>query len=122
MASHLHPRGYGSTDKGGWGRTLLPDVKRDGSVDLVNVSHVSGTPGLVAGSVTSSSQRHIIIHSVTSSYTVSHHHTQCHIIIHGGVQSLCLCPVYGSIDRTQTQTGHIHRQDTDTEGNLKALT
>jgi len=26
-------------------------------------------------------QCHIIIHSVTSSYTVSHHHTQCHIII-----------------------------------------
>jgi hypothetical protein len=25
---------------------------------------------------------HIIIHSVTSSYTVSHHHTSCHIIIH----------------------------------------
>ena len=27
-------------------------------------------------------QCHIIIHSVTSSYTVSRHHTQCHFIIH----------------------------------------
>jgi len=30
---------------------------------------------------------HIIIHSVTSSYTVSHHHTQCHIIIHSVTSS-----------------------------------
>jgi hypothetical protein len=32
-------------------------------------------------------QCHIIIHSVTSSYTVSHHHTQCHIIIHSVTSS-----------------------------------
>ena len=29
-----------------------------------------------------------IIHSVTSSYTVSHHHTMCHIIIHSVTSSL----------------------------------
>jgi hypothetical protein len=32
-------------------------------------------------------QCHIIIHSVTSSYTVSHHHTQCHIITHSVTSS-----------------------------------
>ena len=32
-------------------------------------------------------QCHIIIHSVTSSYTVSRHHTQCHIIIHSVTSS-----------------------------------
>jgi hypothetical protein len=32
-------------------------------------------------------QCYIIIHSVTSSYTVSHHHTQCHIIIHSVTSS-----------------------------------
>jgi hypothetical protein len=37
--------------------------------------------------VTHDTQCHIIIHSVTSSYTVSHHHTQCHIIIHSVTSS-----------------------------------
>jgi hypothetical protein len=49
---------------------------------------------IIIHSVTSSytvshhhTQCHIIIHSVTSSYTVSHHHTQCHIIIHSVTSS-----------------------------------
>ena len=36
-------------------------------------------------------QCHIIIHSVTSSYTVSHHHTQCHIIIFAVARFVCVC-------------------------------
>jgi hypothetical protein len=47
------PAGTDQLIRGGWSRVLLPDVKRDGSVELVNVSNVSGTPGLVAGGVQS---------------------------------------------------------------------
>jgi len=51
-------------------------------------------------------QCHIIIHSVTSSYTVPHHHTQCHIIKHSVISSYGVTSSY-TVSHHQTQCHFI---------------